>query len=119
MPALIKLALHEKQAVVLGQGKGLWTFVHISDVAAFYALLLSKILAGASLRLGAQGYYFVEAGETSWLRISQQIGRAGHAQGLFSSEEPKSITPEEMKKALNISFLNAWMIEVIWGSKYD
>ena len=114
---MIKLALHEKQAVVLGEGKGIWTFVHISDVAAFYRLLLERHLSGAAIDVGKKGYYFLEAGETTWLEISKQIAEVGHVQGHWPSKEPKSITPQQMQEALGVSFLNASMVEVIWGSK--
>jgi nucleoside-diphosphate-sugar epimerase len=117
IPALIKLSLHEKQGLVLGEGKGIWAFVHIADVAAFYGLLVRKLLSGETINHGRNGYHFLEAGETTWLRISQCIAEAGHALGLFFSAEVKSISPEDMKKALDIPFLNAWMVEVIWGSK--
>jgi nucleoside-diphosphate-sugar epimerase len=117
VPALIKIALHEKQAVVLGAGKGIWTFVHISDVAAFYCRLLDHYLSDKAVDVGKKGFYFLEAGETTWLEISQHIAKAGYAQGHWASEELKSITPQQMKEALGVPFLNADMVEVIWGSK--
>jgi nucleoside-diphosphate-sugar epimerase len=116
VPALVKLALHAKHALVLGKGEGLWTTIHIADVATFYALLVQRFVAGAHFQTGKQGYYFVEAGETSWLQISQAIAKAGAEQGLLSGAV-KSITPQQMNDMLKIPFLNAWMIEVIWGSK--
>lgn len=35
----------------------------------------------------------------------------------MKSKEPKAIKPEDFAKALNISFLNPYMAEVIWSSK--
>lgn len=34
------------------------------------------------------------------------------------SEKPKEISPGEFSEALNIPFLNSYMVEVIWGSKW-
>ena len=91
--------------------------MHVSDVAKFYALVLRKILASEEIPSGKQGYYFLDAGEVSWGQISQAIGKAGSSQGVFSSPEVRSISADEFSKALGISLLNAYLVEVIWGSK--
>jgi nucleoside-diphosphate-sugar epimerase len=117
VPALIKIALREKQTVVLGEGKGIWTFVHVSDVAAFYDRLLQYHLFGKAFPVGKKGNYFLEAGETTWLEISELIAKAGCEQGHWRSNKIKSITPEQMNDALGVPFLNNDMVEVIWGSK--
>ena len=59
----------------------------------------------------------MEAGETTWKFISQAIARAGVAQGLFGWAELKTLSPESFAANLGIDFLNANMVEVIWGSK--
>jgi nucleoside-diphosphate-sugar epimerase len=117
VPALIKIALHEKQAVVLGAGTGIWTFIHISDVAVFYRLLLHHQLLDRAFGVGKRGNYFIEAGETTWLEISECIARAGRDQGLWPSDQTRSISPAQMNDALSLQFLNPGMVEVIWGSK--
>jgi len=91
--------------------------VHVSDVAKFYTLVLRKILAAEDIPSGKQGYYFLDAGEVSWGQISQALGKAGVLQGVFSSPEVRSMSTDDFAKALGISFLNAYMVEVIWGSK--
>lgn len=82
-----------------------------------YDILLKQILSKEQISYGKDGYYFVEAGEVSWLEISQRIANAGHTKGVFESDHIRSVTPDEMQKALGISFLDAGMVEVIWGSK--
>lgn len=82
-----------------------------------YDIILQKILANEAITSGKDGYYFVEAGETTWLDISQSIARAGYAQGLFTSDQVKTLSPEEFAIKLGIPFLNAHMVEVIWASK--
>ncbi|KAK4069196.1 hypothetical protein Trihar35433_5775 [Trichoderma harzianum] len=116
IPALVGVSLHEKEAVVLGSGEGLWNVAHISDVAEFYSLILKRYIEGKPIQYGKNGYYFLENGETSWLGISKRIGEVGYSQGLLKSKEPKAIKPEDFAKALNISFLNPYMAEVIWSS---
>jgi nucleoside-diphosphate-sugar epimerase len=117
IPALIKVSIQKKQPVVLGEGTGIWTFVHVSDVAAFYQLLLDRHLSGKNFDTGMGGYYFLEAGETTWREISQRIAQAGRSLGRWLSEELEVLTTQEMTDALGIPFLNASMVEVIWGSK--
>ncbi|KIV84582.1 hypothetical protein PV11_00355 [Exophiala sideris] len=116
VPTLIKMSLGFKQAIVLGEGSGIWTVVHIADVAKIYSLLVQRIVDGKAIEFGKQGYYFVETGEVTWLDISKAIARSGHTQGLFPTAEVKEVSPVDFASALNISFLNAHMVEVIWGS---
>jgi hypothetical protein len=79
--------------------------------------MLKRYIERKPVQHGKSGYYFLENGETSWLAISKLIGEVGHPKGLLSSKEPKHISPEEFTKALNISFLSPYMVEVIWSSK--
>lgn len=98
---------------MLGDGRGIWTFLHISDVAAFYRLLLECHLSRNEIETGKKGYYFLEAGETTRSEISQRIAQAGRALGQWRSEELKSISLQQMADALGVPFLNASMIKVI------
>ncbi|KAI1618833.1 hypothetical protein EDD36DRAFT_492214 [Exophiala viscosa] len=116
VPTLIKMSLGFEQPIVLGEGSGIWTVVHIADVARMYNLLARRIADGQSVDFGQQGYHFLEAGEVAWLDISKAIARSGHAQGLFQTAEVKKVSPDEFASALSIPFLNAHMVEVIWGS---
>ena len=82
-----------------------------------YSLLVQRIADGQSVDFGKQGYHFVETGEITWLDISKAVARSGHTQGLFQTTAVKKVLPDEFASALNIPFLNAHMVEVIWGSK--
>ncbi|KAL6835646.1 hypothetical protein J3E69DRAFT_352165 [Trichoderma sp. SZMC 28015] len=117
IPALVEISLKKQQAIVLDKGEGLWTVAHISDVAAFYSLVLKRYLEGQSIDSGKSGYYFLENGEISWLDISKHIAEVGYSQGLFPSKETKEITLEDFSEALAIPHLKDLnMIEVVWGS---
>ncbi|KAI0131837.1 NAD dependent epimerase/dehydratase family protein [Xylariales sp. AK1849] len=116
IPALIRVGLQQGQAIVLGEGRGIWNFIHVSDVANFYTTLLNRILSGSSVSFGRKAYYFVEGGEINWRTISEQIAKAGLSQGYFSSDEVHQISPEEMNDSMGLSFLNPYLVEVIWGS---
>ncbi|KAH7187011.1 hypothetical protein DER44DRAFT_858014, partial [Fusarium oxysporum] len=109
IPALIKVSLHFKQAVV-------WNYIHINDVSSFYCHLVQLILNNRPLQFGKNEYYFIESGQVSWRDVSERIAEAGFSQGLFEKRYLKSLTPGEMCKAIGISFLNPSMVEVIWAS---
>ncbi|KAF9762312.1 hypothetical protein IL306_003459 [Fusarium sp. DS 682] len=135
IPALIKVSLHFKQAVVLGDGHGVrpsssslcssvltwlnqvWNYIHINDVSSFYCHLVQLILDNRPLHFGKTGYYFIESGQVSWRDISERIAEVGLTQGLLDKRNLRSLSPEEMCQALGISFLKPSMVEVIWASK--
>jgi hypothetical protein len=75
------------------------------------------IMDKKTLQFGKTGYYFIESGQVSWRTISEKISEAGFTQGLFETKDLRSITPEEMCRAISIPFLNPLMVEVIWASK--
>ncbi|KAH7173127.1 uncharacterized protein B0J16DRAFT_389014 [Fusarium flagelliforme] len=116
IPALIKVSLHFKQAVVVGDGQGVWNYIHINDVSSFYCHLVQLILDNRPLKFGKTGYYFPESGEVSWREISERIAEAGFAQGLFEKQDLKPLTTDDLCQAIGISFLNPSMVEVIWAS---
>ncbi|XXG95183.1 hypothetical protein Hte_001443 [Hypoxylon texense] len=64
--------------------------VHISDLVAFYALLIEKILQKEQIPSGEDGYYFVMAHRAPWWAIMQRVAEALYARGLVA--EPKTQT---------------------------
>ncbi|KAK5047750.1 hypothetical protein LTR84_006415 [Exophiala bonariae] len=118
IPALINVSLASQQAVVLGRGEGIWNVTHIDDVAKMYGIILKNISEHKSSPSGKEGYYFLDAGEATWKEISEQIARTGKKHGHFKSEVVKQVNAEELATYFikSFPFLNASMVEVIWGS---
>ena len=56
--------------------------MHISDLAALYALLTEKILQKEPIPNGEKGYYFAMAHRTHWWDVMQRLAEALHARGL-------------------------------------
>ncbi|KAF8848899.1 hypothetical protein BDZ45DRAFT_753347 [Acephala macrosclerotiorum] len=81
--------INKQSLYSLGRGEGIWNIVHISDVAMI---------------------------ETTWRFISEAIASTSTSQGIFASPELKSLSPESFAENLGVSFLNAYMVEVVWGS---
>ena len=91
VPLLIRDALRHGKAAYVGDGLNLWDHVHVTDMAAFFALLLGKVVETAPLSYGENGTYFVNAGRHSWKEIATKIAEAGYKSGKLASGQPESI----------------------------
>ncbi|KAH8200806.1 hypothetical protein TruAng_005043 [Truncatella angustata] len=60
---------------------------HISDLAAFYAILVEKILQMEPIPSGEIGYYFAIAHTVPWWNVMQRIAESLHARGLVKSSQ--------------------------------
>jgi NAD dependent epimerase/dehydratase family len=101
IPALIRSAIAEKQAWMIGDGSGIKAHVHITDLAEFYCLLVARLLEGVEVLRGEEGVLFVENGEHSWLDVAQGVAKAGHELGRLPTEEVKSISLQEAMHKLD------------------
>jgi nucleoside-diphosphate-sugar epimerase len=74
----------------VGDGTGLWSCIHVLDLARGYFTLLNHMLAFPKPLKNP--YFFCENGtEFSWLEAAERIGRALKEQGLIEDAEPKQI----------------------------
>ncbi|CZR69193.1 related to NAD dependent epimerase/dehydratase family protein [Phialocephala subalpina] len=80
VPKLIRASLKAGHALVIGDGKGVWNYVHINDLADLYVILLQKILNGEKVPVGEQ-IMFSETGTFAWIDLSQHIADALHELG--------------------------------------
>ncbi|KAI9045670.1 NAD-dependent epimerase/dehydratase [Aspergillus affinis] len=88
VPILVREAIKRKQAIVIGNGNGIWNHVHILDLAPLYTLILEGILAGRQgPPHGRKGIFFAETGEHTWLDVSRGISDACFTRGLSSTRE--------------------------------
>lgn len=94
VPGLIRASLKVGQALVIGDGKGVWNYVHIDDLANLYALLLQKILEGEKVPVGEQ-IMFSETGTFSWIDLSQDIADALYKLGAIKTANVKQITLQD------------------------
>ncbi|KAF9765364.1 hypothetical protein IL306_002377 [Fusarium sp. DS 682] len=98
IPTLVRAALERGQAIYAGDGVGVWDHTHVEDIAALYALILAKIVAGEDVPFGKEGFFFANHGKQSWLDIAKEIARVGHQRGILAAE-PKSVGLKEVSKA--------------------
>ncbi|KAG9229448.1 hypothetical protein BJ875DRAFT_410865 [Amylocarpus encephaloides] len=99
IPILTRSALSTGQVEVVGQGTGVWDYVHISDLTKLYNLVFTKVLAGEVIPSGEQGIIFSGTGRYTWRELSQRIAWALSSLGAIKSEEVRSIDiPEAAEK---------------------
>ncbi len=105
VPALTRYALKHGFAAHVGSGEGVWSVVHVVDLARAYVILLHDLESLAPGGGGDDGgddgvdnpYYFCEStgdGEVSWRDIAATIGSALHGRGLLADAAPRTMPPE-------------------------
>ena len=115
IPALIRSAIKAGQAEVLGDGNGIWDFVHIADVALLYEIITARAIKKEPLRDGERAIYFSSTGRFTWKEVSQGVADAGFKLGALKTSEVKSIGLEEAAQKWTASGSTSF-VEVIWGS---
>ncbi|KAH6986376.1 hypothetical protein BKA56DRAFT_670540 [Ilyonectria sp. MPI-CAGE-AT-0026] len=88
-PTFIRASIRNK-AVHQFDKNGNPAAVHISDLTAFYGLLMEKIFQGEAIPNGENGYYFAVAHKLYCWDLMQRFAEQLHALGLV--EEPKTQT---------------------------
>jgi nucleoside-diphosphate-sugar epimerase len=94
IPTLTRFALKHGWAGYVGDsnGSGLWSCIHVLDLARGYITLLDHMLASPPLK---NPYFFCENGtEFTWREAAERIGKALKEKGLIEEEVPRSIRPK-------------------------
>ena len=64
---MIRIALKAGQAELIGDGRGVWSHVHVRDLAMLYEIILQKIIIQKQgLSSGKSGIDFSTSGEDTW-----------------------------------------------------
>ncbi|KAF7175466.1 hypothetical protein CNMCM7691_008567 [Aspergillus felis] len=115
IPLLIRKSLAHKHAIVVGKGDGIWGHVHIEDLVDLYLLILEKVVVSKTTEIPAnkRGIYCSEAGETTFLDISREIGKEGKALGVFETDEVRSLSLQEGAEAIGF---NEAVVELAFAS---
>lgn len=118
IPVLIKGALAAGHAQYVGDGAGVWDYVHVVDLAELFELLVSKILRGETSNLpsGKKGIYFANTLRHSWKELAEGIAKSCYEAGRFGSPKTQSLS---LKEAADIyTGGNEYIAEVGLASKY-
>jgi nucleoside-diphosphate-sugar epimerase len=94
---MIHQALQTRKAVLLGDGSGMWSRIHIRDLGSLFFTLVEHILhaSSSSIPSGKTGYYFAENGHQSFKSIAQRIAHTGKALGVLDTDEVTSMGLQE------------------------
>ncbi|TVY45303.1 Uncharacterized protein LOCC1_G003149 [Lachnellula occidentalis] len=95
VPRLLRTAIQAGYSAMVGDGKGVWDYVHVADLARLYELLLNKVLKGEELPSGEKGILFSATGSYSWAELANGIGSALAELGAIKTSEVKSISLSE------------------------
>ncbi|TVY56105.1 Uncharacterized protein LCER1_G001958 [Lachnellula cervina] len=95
VPKLLRASIKAGQSEMIGEGKGVWDYVHVADLARLYELLLNTVLKGEELPSGEKGILFSATGRYSWAELASGIGGALAEVGAIKTSEVKSISLSE------------------------
>jgi nucleoside-diphosphate-sugar epimerase len=92
LPTMTRFSIKHGVAGQVGQGKSVWSQVHVKDLARAYIILLHWLEGNDSSEIYQNPYFFCENGhELSWGECAAGIGRLLHDHNQCSSPEPTSI----------------------------
>lgn len=95
-PLQMKAAVASGRAEYVGDGRGVWDFVHITDLAQLYEIvLLDRVQGQRAIPVGEKGFIFSGTGTFTWKDVAQRIAKAGIKLGQLTDTETRSISLEE------------------------
>lgn len=102
VPGYVKATLANGEAVVVGDGAGVWDNVHVEDLAELYQLALLDIVDnnGQNLLFGEKGIIFSENGRHRWKELAQGVADAAFEAGKIGSREVKNVSIEQGARVL-------------------
>ena len=95
VPTMIRSAIKSGQAITIGEGKGVWDYVHIADLARLYELLILKVIAGEQLPTGEAGILFSATGRYTWRELSENIAKSLLTVGAITTDVVRSVDLED------------------------
>ncbi|KAF2714964.1 NAD(P)-binding protein [Pleomassaria siparia CBS 279.74] len=87
----------------VGEGKNVWTEVHVQDLSnVFVALVNAALEDGGKATWNDEGYYFAENGDILWGEVATTITKIAYEKKLINSPNVDNVSPEkadEMQKS--------------------
>lgn len=95
-PAQMRAALKDGVAGYVGDGAGVWDFVHIEDLAALYeTVVLDWVEGRRKVPVGENGWVFSGTGSFSWKEVAERIAEAGVEMGVLREGGVRSLGLKE------------------------
>lgn len=113
LPLLARSTLQLGHGVKIGEGKAVWSFVHVQDLSNLYLLLVEaaeKEKSGepSTATWGAEGYYFVENGDMAWGEVSAMVAAEAKNMKLIEKDEVVNLSAEEAEQRIRPFAKMAW-----------
>ena len=80
---------------MIGEGKGIWDYVHVADLVCLYKLVTLKIITGEQVPTGEAGILFSSSGRFSWREFSENIAKSLFTVGAITTDVVRSVDLEE------------------------
>ena len=113
-PTILRAGIKDGQVSVIGDGNGVWDYVHVADLTDLYEIIIKRVLNGEEVPVGKSGIVFNGSGRYQWKDLSASIADALFDAGAIKTKELKSITLEEAAQWVGGSTLIA---ELAYASK--
>ncbi|WBW72038.1 NAD-dependent epimerase/dehydratase [Schizosaccharomyces osmophilus] len=92
LPTLVRYALKHGYAGQIGDGRSVWSQIHVKDLARGYLTLLDWLERTPAEEVLPNPYWFCENGnELSWNDCVAEIGRVLYEAGKIESSTPRTI----------------------------
>ncbi|KAF2194063.1 NAD(P)-binding protein [Zopfia rhizophila CBS 207.26] len=95
IPNLVKAAIKDGFASVVGDGTQEWDHVHIDDLTELYGVVLQRIVEGKSMPSGKEGILFSETGRHSWGEVAKNVAEVGAKLGKLNTTKVKSVSMDD------------------------
>lgn len=96
-PDMAKAVLKRGKGFQVGDGKNIWTEVHVQDLSEVYLGLVTAAIhpEGSKATWNDEGFYFAENGEFVWGDIAQKIAKIAADKKLIESAEVDKVGEAE------------------------
>ncbi|KAI1364638.1 NAD(P)-binding protein [Xylaria arbuscula] len=95
-PIQMKESIRAGQAEYVGDGEGVWDFVHVADLAMLYETVFLDWVSGRRIApVGENGIMFSATGTFKWKEVADKIGKIGSELGKLTTPVARSISLEE------------------------
>ncbi|EPY53033.1 NAD dependent epimerase/dehydratase [Schizosaccharomyces cryophilus OY26] len=92
LPTLVRYSLKHRYAGQIGEGRSVWSQIHVKDLARGYLTLLDWLERTPAEEVLPNPYWFCENGnELSWNDCTAEIGRVLYEAGKIESSTPRTI----------------------------
>lgn len=96
VPELARCTISAGHGIMVGEGKTLWTCVHVADLSDLYlALFEAALRGGPPATWGPEGYYFAENGDIVWGEVAAWVAAEAKRQGLVEEDGVRSCSAAE------------------------